>query len=296
MTGRMSAVAGAFAAVLLAGSCAAAPEVSLPGSAAPETVGSGSAAPSGSSVVGSVVSADGSQLPPGSFDYQLGGDYPLPAGVGIVVRQWSDGLAEPGAFSICYINAFQTEAEQGVPDGPDDWPQQVVRYDLEDPGWPGEHPIDISTEELRQVAVDHVAAHFRDCAAKGFRAAELDNLDTYSRYPGAPFDRADAVAYAGLLVQAAAGSGLVLGQKNAADLLDVGRSEIGFTFAVVEECGEFEECRAFVDTYGNQVLAVEYTETGFAAACAAIGDTASVVLRDLSLSTPDDDGYVFRSC
>lgn len=237
-----------------------------------------------------------SVLPSGPFDYQLGGDYPPADGVGIVVRQWSDGSAASGAFSICYINAFQTEAEQGIPDGPDDWPQQVVRYDLEDPGWPGEHPIDISTDELREVAAGHVAAHFRDCAAKGFAAAELDNLDTYSRYPAASFDRADAIAYARMLVAVAAESGLVLGQKNAADLLDVARTEIGFSFAVVEECGEFDECQSFVDTYGSQVLSVEYTETGFTAACAGIGETAPVILRDLSLSVPTDEDYVFRTC
>lgn len=282
-------------AALLLGT-AACTSPALPATPDSSAVSAPSPGPVTSTEAGATFQVPASALPPGSFDYQLGGDYSPPEGVRIVVRQWSDGAAEPGAYSICYINAFQTEAELGVPDGPDEWPQEVVREDLEDAGWPGEHPIDISTPELRRIAADHVAGHFRTCAAKGFAAAELDNLDTYTRYPGASFDRADAVAYAQLLVASAAEAGLVLGQKNAADLLEVGRTGIGFTFAVVEECGQFDECQAFVDTYGSQVLAVEYTETGFAAACAAIGDTAPVILRDLSLSVPTDPDYVFRTC
>lgn len=235
-------------------------------------------------------------LPPGAVDYQLGGDYPPPDGVTTVVRQWSSGQAAPGVFSVCYVNAFQTEAEPDVPDSPESWPQQVVRYDLEDAAWPGEHPIDISTPALRQIAAGYVAGHFRDCAAKGFQATELDNLDTYTRYPTADVTRDDAIAYASLLVRSATEAGLIVGQKNSTDLLDVARSEIGFSFGVVEECGEFDECQAFVDTYGDQVLAIEYTETGFAAACTTIGNTAQVVLRDIGLSTPDNPAYVHRAC
>ena len=48
-----------------------------------------------------------------SFDYQIGGDYPLPAGVSVVSRDWfsGDAAADP-AYSICYVNAFQTQADE----------------------------------------------------------------------------------------------------------------------------------------------------------------------------------------
>lgn len=49
-------------------------------------------------------------LPPAgaAFDYQIGGDYPLPTGTEVVSRDWFEGSAVPTAYSICYVNAFQT--------------------------------------------------------------------------------------------------------------------------------------------------------------------------------------------
>ena len=62
--------------------------------------------------------ADGYAPPPSNagFDYQIGGDYPLPAGVSVVSRDWFSGRPAPDpAYSICYVNAFQTQVdERGV--------------------------------------------------------------------------------------------------------------------------------------------------------------------------------------
>jgi len=237
------------------------------------------------------------QPPPGvAFDYQLGGDYPLPAGTELVVRQWTDGEADPDAYSVCYVNAFQTEATPGHPDYENNWPPGVVWEQGEDPQWPGEHPIDIGSNTKRRAAVEFVTSRFEHCAQQGFEAVELDNLDTFTRYPDAPFDRADTIAYARLLVEAAIEEGLAVGQKNTPELLGVARTEIGFGFAIVEECGAYEECQPYVDTYQGRVYDVEYTEAGLAAACAAIGDEAAVVQRDLELVTPEQPGYVYATC
>ena len=48
------------------------------------------------------------------FDYQIGGDYPPPDGVAVVSRDWFEGspIGEPG-YSICYVNAFQTQSDEG---------------------------------------------------------------------------------------------------------------------------------------------------------------------------------------
>ena len=237
------------------------------------------------------------QPPPGvGLDYQLGGDYPLPEGAELVVRQWRDGEAEPDAYSVCYVNAFQTEAEEGHPDHASNWPPGTIWFEGEDPAWPGEHPVDISSNRQRRLAVEFLTARLEECVVRGFQAVELDNLDTWLRYPDAPFDRDDAVAYARLVVEEATSLGLAVAQKNTPELLDVARTEIGFGFGIVEECGEHDECQAFVDTYDGRVYAVEYTEEGLAAACAAIGDVAGVVLRDRELVTPDDPGYVHGTC
>jgi hypothetical protein len=52
-------------------------------------------------------------LPPanGKFDYQLGGAYAPDSSVKVLVR---DRTASPvsGLYNICYINAFQTQAEE----------------------------------------------------------------------------------------------------------------------------------------------------------------------------------------
>nr|MBA3448076.1 hypothetical protein [Pseudaminobacter sp.] len=53
-------------------------------------------------------------LPPpanSGYDSQLGGAYPPPPGVGVISRDRSDPPAE-GLYSICYLNAFQTQAEE----------------------------------------------------------------------------------------------------------------------------------------------------------------------------------------
>lgn len=238
---------------------------------------------------------DAVEAPPAGagLDYQLGGSYPPPDGVGTVVRQYDDD-PEPGLYSVCYVNAFQTEAEPDGPDGADSWPAEVV-WDAEDPMWPGEHPIDLSTPQLRDLAAAFVTERLQRCAEAGFDAVELDNLDTYERYPGAPWDRDDTIAYATSLVRVATGLGLAVGQKNTTDLLDAA-PEIGFTFAVVEECGEFDECEAFAAGYGDHVLAVEYTATGLAAACVALDGAASVVRRDLDLVEPGEPGYLRATC
>ena len=53
-------------------------------------------------------------LPPanGKFDYQIGGDYALPKDVEVVSRDWFAGTAPAGVYGICYVNAFQTQANE----------------------------------------------------------------------------------------------------------------------------------------------------------------------------------------
>ena len=64
------------------------------------------------------------------FDYQIGGDYPLPEGVSVVSRDWFSGrAADEPAYSICYVNAFQTQADEPGADRPDErsnWPRRLV--------------------------------------------------------------------------------------------------------------------------------------------------------------------------
>lgn len=231
-------------------------------------------------------------------DYQLGGAYDPPDGVGIVAR---DRTAEPaaGVYSICYVNAFQTQpGEQG------DWPNDLLLHDdlgdpVTDPDWPDEVLVDTSTPERVAAITEIVGPWIVGCATAGFDAVEFDNLDTYTRAPQLTMD--GNLALASRLVEIAHASGLAAGQKNAAEDAAVLRAEAGFDFAVVEECHRYDECAAYTDVYGGQVIIIEYADDrydrdDFAAACAGSGDDVSMVLRDRDLLRPDEAGYVFDVC
>ena len=249
------------------------------------------------------------QPPPANagFDYQIGGDYALPAGVSVVSRDWYIGDAPRGTYAICYVNAFQTQDdESGVRrrDERSAWPRDLVLSRLgDDPNWGGEYLIDISTAARRKRAARWVQPMIRTCAKKGFDAVEYDNLDSWTRFDDTPrsgdvpFGKADAIAYAKLLAKRAHKLGLAVGQKNTVELSRrQARRQIRFDFAIAEECGRFDECEDYRDVYGDRVIAIEYRRSDFEAACSAVGARISVVLRDLGVSRPGSDSYVYDSC
>ena len=229
-------------------------------------------------------------------DYQLGAPYPPADGVTVVVR---DRTAAPaaGLYSICYVNAFQTQPGEsaGWPDG------TLLERDGEpvfDPDWPDERLVDTSTEGTRARVVEHVAPWIRGCAASGFQAVEFDNLDTFTRTDGA-LSFEDNAAVAAALVAVAHDAGLAAGQKNAAEFADRLRDAAGFDFAVAEECAAYDECAAYTDVYGAHVIDIEYTDQlprPFTQMCADETTPTATVLRDRRLSTPDAAEYAFETC
>lgn len=250
------------------------------------------------------------QPPPvnADVDYQIAGDYDLVGDTEIVSRDWFEGVPAPGAYSICYVNAFQTQPDDPDVDRPDEtsaWPQDLVLTALaDDPNWTGEYLIDLSTSEQRADAAIWVGDMVTTCADKGFDAVEFDNLDSWSRFADipsvqalVPFDRDDAVDYAALITEGAHDHGLAVGQKNTVELIDDGSAaEIGFDFAITEECGQFEECGAYASAYDNLMIDIEYTDEGFNRACDDFGDELSIVRRDRLVATPADADYVLEQC
>ena len=219
-------------------------------------------------------------LPVGTdVDYQLGGARTVPGNVGIVVR---DRKAQPAPdrFNICYVNGFQTQ-----PDERWYWkrhPRLVLRKNgkpVVDSAW-GEWLLDLRTAKKRQRLAAVVRPWLRGCVQRGYDAVEFDNLDSFTRSRGL-IKRAHAVAYARLLVRAAHGVGLSAGQKNLAGF--DGR-QVGYDFAVAEECGRYRECAAYVAHYGRRVLVIEYRRVDFTWTCDHQGDRLAVVLRDRNLS------------
>ncbi|MFE2042168.1 endo alpha-1,4 polygalactosaminidase [Streptomyces sp. NPDC059477] len=242
-------------------------------------------------------SGGGVTLPtPGiGFDYQIGGAYPPPKGVGAVSRDRSAKPA-PGLYNICYVNAFQAQA-----DATGWWqehhPDLLLRTTggalVIDENW-DEVLFDISTPAKRERLAGIVGEWFDGCADSGYQAIEADNLDSHERSKGL-LTAADDFAFAELLIARAHAAGLAMGQKNAAELAARGRA-LGFDFAVAEECGQYDECAAYARAYDDRVFVIEYERAGLTTACGTWGDRLSVVLRDLDVTPPGTPGHERRTC
>ncbi|MEL7977795.1 endo alpha-1,4 polygalactosaminidase [Isoptericola sp. F-RaC21] len=248
-------------------------------------------------------------LPPtdGIFDYQLGGAYDTvdagegPTAIDVVVR---DATAEPlpGAYSVCYVNGFQTQ-----PDQADLWEgrEDLLLHDADgglvvDPDWPDEHVLDPSTAAQRDGILEVLGPVVTGCADAGFDAVELDNLDTWTRFDA--IDEAGAYALAQAYVDLAHGAGLAVAQKNAAEISRTAHDELGFDLAVTEECAAWDECAAYTDVYGDHVLQVEYPDTldgaglTFDDVCALDDRAPLTILRDRDLVAAGEDGHVYDAC
>ncbi|GAB2608573.1 hypothetical protein Aab01nite_60880 [Paractinoplanes abujensis] len=232
------------------------------------------------------------------FDYQIGSPYQPPAGVKVVSRDYTAAVAA-GLYNICYVNAFQTQADAAAKRWWETNHPSVLLRDSKgkpvvDPDW-NEYLLDFSTAAKRAELTQVVGGWISTCASKGFQGVEPDNLDSYSR-SGGRLKKADALAYAASLAAYAHGKKLAIGQKNTADLSAAESRTAGFDFAVAEECGEWDECDAYTSTYGNNVVVIEYTANGFGKACKQFGSRLSIVLRDVDVTAPGSGTYKFKTC
>jgi len=232
-------------------------------------------------------------------DYQLGGSYGLPAGVTVVSRDRTDRPAT-SAYNICYVNAYQSQP------GELRWwrihhPRLLLHEAgrlVRDEGWIGEVLLDTSTPAKRRGIATIMGRWFGHCARDGFDAVEPDNLDSHTRSHHL-LTRRDNLRLAALLARHAHRHGLAIAQKNLADVSTAKRRQIGFDFAVAEECQVWHECGLYRRAYGRHVIEIEYTDNGRSAyrqACRDHGDRWSVMLRDRMLRRPSHEDYIYRSC
>lgn len=235
-------------------------------------------------------------LPPqdGNLDYQLGGAYAPPAGVTIVSRDRAETPA-PGLYNICYVNGFQAQAED-VDFWQHEHPDLVLRNGsgapIIDPDW-DEMLLDVGTADKRARLLEVEAAWIDGCAAAGFDAVEVDNLDSYTR-SGGRLHEDDAIAFLASLAERAHAKGLAIGQKNSSELAKQ-RARLGADFAIAEECSSYDECDVYVSAYGRQVLMIEYQRDDFNEGCSKYAGYP-IVLRDLKLVPRGSRGYVFEDC
>jgi hypothetical protein len=236
------------------------------------------------------------RLPPpnAGFDYQLGGAYTPPAGVTVVSRDRTEA-PEPGIYNICYVNGFQIQSGDlrwWKANHPDLMLRDKKGKIVIDPDW-DEVMLAPTTPERRAELAGVIGEWIARCAADGFDAVEIDNLDTFTRSHGL-ISEDDAVAQIRLFADAAHAIGLPIAQKNSAEIVGR-RAEMATDFAVAEECNRYRECDAYTGAYGDHVLVIEYRRRDFDAGCAAYPNL-SIVLRDLDLVTPADKGYVYDDC
>nr|WP_221208579.1 endo alpha-1,4 polygalactosaminidase [Nocardioides albus] len=242
-------------------------------------------------------------LPPteGVFDYQLGGTSDrLSDGtaIDVVVR---DATAAPleGAYNVCYVNGFQTQPDSDWSGHPSALLRDASGNPVHDPDWPDELVLDPSTASARKSILEVVGPVIQGCADNGFDAVEIDNLDTWTRFEAISHDSALALAEA--YVSAAHDLGLAIAQKNAAEATRPAR-DLGFDFAVVEECAAYSECATYTDVYGDHVLQIEYPDTlgetgiSFANVCDTPDRAPLTILRDRDLVAQAHPAYKYDAC
>lgn len=229
------------------------------------------------------------------FEYQLGGAYPPAPATRIVVRDRTERPAR-GRYNVCYVNAFQTQPQQNR------WwrahhPTLLLRRRgraVQDPDWPGEVLLDTRTTTRRRAIARIVGRWLRGCAEDGFRAVDLDNLDSWTRSRGLLRRSANA-ALARSLVARAHRLGLAVAQKNTVELLPQAR-RLRFDFAIAEDCQRYAECDAFTAVYGRRVYEIEYAMSAFRAACAARGAAIAITYRDRDLRPAGRPGHRSAHC
>lgn len=230
-------------------------------------------------------------------DYQLGGAFPPEDDVNVVIRD-REAPSVPGLYNICYINVLQTQ-----PDTLQWWeenhPDLLLRDEdgelIHDPNWVQEVVLDIRGPERKQELGQLLNDWFAQCAADGYQAIEADNLDAFGR-SGDRVTLADAEQLAAMMVDSAHANGLAIAQKNT---LEIDGKALGFDFAIAEECQVYDTCQLTLDSYGNQIIQVEYTDNGveaFEQACAERAGQHSIQLRDRNLLPPSDPRHVSRRC
>ncbi len=301
-------IRSALALLACTAACAAALTGCDQGASSPAASGTSTASrPSGSAAPSASASAVLALPTTGVADYQLGASYDtvlvdgVETALDVVVRDVGSVPLE-GAYSVCYVNGFQTQ-----PDDATAWlahPELLLTDDdgdpVPDPDWPDEYVLDPTTAAQRDGILERIGPLIDHCAAKGFDAIEIDNLDTWTRFNA--IDEESALALATSYVQRAHEAGLAAAQKNTAELGSVGRDEVGFDFAIAEECAVWDECGIYLDVYDGRVLAIEYTDAwddvdaGFAAACEVDPRPGLMILRDRDLIGPQSSEYVYDRC
>ena len=194
------------------------------------------------------------------WDWQLTHPYDLDINVKVLALDKDDhdretimGLRERGVKPVCYVSIGTWEEYR---DDIGRFPEEALGKPLGE--WPDERYVDIRRPEIGQIMKDRIA----DCAARGFLAVEMDNMDVYDNDSGFDLTREDALGYIREMAAFAKAQGLEVAQKNVPELVPELVSQMDFI--MVEECYAYDFCddlKPYVDA-GKDVLAIEYDDAG----------------------------------
>ena len=159
-------------------------------------------------------------------------------------------LHDAGAHAVCYFSAGSYENYRSDADA---FPKQTLGKKLD--GYPDERWLDVRrVGALMKV----MGPRLDECAAKGFDAADFDNVDGYQNDTGFPITFGQQLRYDRRLAREAHARGLTASLKN--DVGQLAQLAGAFDFALNEECLVYDECRRykpFVDA-GKAVFHIEY--------------------------------------
>jgi hypothetical protein len=137
--------------------------------------------------------------------------------------------------AVCYFAAGSYEVFR--PDA-GRFPREVIGEPLE--GFPDERWLDVRRIDL---LAPIMRARLDECRRKGFDGVEPDNVDGYANRTGFAITADDQLRFNRWVAREAHRRGLAVGLKNDAEQV---RSLVrSFDFAVVEQCFQFHECRAY---------------------------------------------------
>eukprot|EP01097_Dermamoeba_algensis_P004207 TRINITY_DN2784_c0_g1_i2.p1 TRINITY_DN2784_c0_g1~~TRINITY_DN2784_c0_g1_i2.p1 ORF type:complete len:456 (-),score=141.10 TRINITY_DN2784_c0_g1_i2:110-1477(-) len=220
-----------------------------------------------------------------SWDYQLGGANPS-RNVQAYFLDTEDesitllqSLQAAGRKVSCYFSAGSVESWRSDASL---FPSSIIGRNY--PGWPGEKFIDIRALDILEPIF---RARLVKAKAKNCDGVEWDNIDTWQMTTGFPLTTADGLKFAKFLANLTRSYDIAVGYKNNADLVSSAVSD--FDYAIVEECGKYDECQTYLPFYnqGKAIFAVEYADN-----CNKLINQVEGLVRNLDL-TPNG---VFKQC
>lgn len=159
-------------------------------------------------------------------------------------------LRKRGVKPVCYISIGTWEPYR---DDKGDFPAAVLGKPLE--SWPDEIYLDVRATE---VLLPIMEGRIKECADKGFKAVELDNMDVSDNPTGFGITSEQSLIYIRQIAALARENGLEVAQKNSPELVKDLVDEMDFI--IVESCYRYNFCDMIMPytAAGKDVLAVEY--------------------------------------